>query len=510
MRSLYSGVSGLTTHQQRMDVIGNNLANVNTTGFKASRYTFRDIYYQTAQGATSGRATYAGNNPSQVGYGVQMGSIDKDMSMSNFMNTNRATDLAIAGDGFFMTSTYDSLNLSSDKSASSVKYTRMGAFFFDNYGNLVANPNVFIVGSRNTLAGLLQTGDESLNSLNNVEVKDRDGDGRINASDITYRNTINVSDLMKQAYNIYTDEFGFMYRYDWDKLLAEKNGDDFVFGPDSSKIDGNGNVTDANGLVVYDLKAFGGTADELAAITDPKELEKYIDVQQTVANFEKALTELSSDDVTVKDDIANVTDATSAEALVLKHRHYVDKTGQEITLNKIKMGKDTDATDHTYAELYCTLKFEDTVAGTGDVEKTRQTSKNYITSAGGLIGELTYKDAEGVDIGKDGVITITYNGTMKSLARIELAVFDNPDGLAEDGDTQFAQTAASGEAGIKRAGIDPGMTETAIVSNRLEMSNVNLAQEFSDMIVTQRGFQANARIITTSDSMLEELVNLKR
>ena len=102
VRSLYSGVSGLKSHQTRMDVIGNNIANVNTYGFKASRTSFADIYYQAQRSETGGRATFAGNNSSQVGYGVQVSSIDKDMSMSNFQNTNRTLDLAIAGDGMFI------------------------------------------------------------------------------------------------------------------------------------------------------------------------------------------------------------------------------------------------------------------------------------------------------------------------------------------------------------------------------------------------------------------------
>ena len=120
---------------------------------------------------------------------------------------------------------------------------------------------------------------------------------------------------------------------------------------------------------------------------------------------------------------------------------------------------------------------------------------------------FTYADLSGFSIGPDGVITTTYNNLLKAIGRIEVTVFDNPEGLIENGDTSYTETTASGEGKVRKAG-DPGVGHT--ISNKLEMSNVNLAQEFSDMIVTQRGFQANARIITTSDSMLEELVNLKR
>ena len=343
VRSLYSGVSGLTTHQTRMDVIGNNIANVNTYGFKASRVTFRDIYYQTAVGETAGTGSFAGNNPSTVGYGVQIGSIDKDMSMSSFQSTNRVLDLAISGDGFLVTSTFDGSQIQEDANGyittfdvrpKSTTYTRMGNLSIDSNGNLVAGANTFVLGTCNNETGLAAVGDASSSELAKATITanglnaqgDKGGDNVNTSEDLTSANIINVNYLINKA--------------------------------------------------------------------------------------------------------------------------WPNKTPQ-----------------------------------------------------------LTFADLSSIQIGKDGVITVTYNSEMKAIARIELAVFDNQEGLIEDGNTSFTETAASGVAKIKKPG-DPGAGYTQ--SNKLEMSNVNLAQEFSDMIVTQRGYQANARIITTSDSMLEELVNLKR
>ncbi len=352
VRSLYSGVSGLTTHQTRMDVIGNNIANVNTYGFKASRVTFRDIYYQTAIGETAGTASFAGNNPSTVGYGVQLGSIDKDMSMSSFQSTNRVLDLAISGDGFFITSTFDGSLINIDEDTGdldedslevqpkSTTYTRMGNLSIDSNGNLVAGANVFVLGTSNNAAGLAAVGDASASVLNNLDITTSGGEAN--------------------------DAGG-----------------------------GAGDDDEDDGVTSADLRA---------------------------------------------KNIINI----------------------ETLINKAW------------------------------------------PNAG---RRLTYADLSAFQIGKDGVITVTYNSEMKALARIELATFDNQEGLIEDGNTSFAESAASGVAKIKKPG-DPGAGYTQ--SNKLEMSNVNLAQEFSDMIVTQRGYQANARIITTSDSMLEELVNLKR
>lgn len=311
MRSLYSGVTGLTTHQTRMDVIGNNIANVNTYGFKSSRTTFKDIYYQTVKSPAAGSDTFAGNNPTEVGYGVQLGSIDKNMSRSSFAGTDRTFDLAISGEGFF------------------------------------------IVGKPEANGG--------------------QGGGNNGMRDITYTRNGNFT------------------------------------------IDSNGNLVNANNKFVLGTNA---TQDgDPAKIPDP---------------------------------------ATAASDLSI------------ININ---------------------------------------TQINTVFGGGNNGSNLTFKDLEAFSIGPDGVLTASYGGEIKALARIAVAVFDNPEGLLEAGNTDFQESAASGAPGIRKPG-DPGTGTTE--SGKLEMSNVNLAQEFSDMIITQRGFQANSRIITTSDTMLEELVNLKR
>lgn len=308
MRSLYSGVTGLTTHQTRMDVIGNNIANVNTYGFKSSRTTFKDIYYQTVKSPAAGTDTFAGNNPTEVGYGVQLGSIDKNMSRSSFAGTDRTFDLAISGEGFFIVGKPEANGGQGggNNGMRDITYTRNGNFTLDSTGNLVNANNKFVLGTTNN--------DGNADTLAKKDPADK-------ASDLEI---INVNKLIQSAF--------------------------------------------------------------------------------------------------------------------------------------------------------------------GD-------------------NDLTFKDLEAFSIGTDGVLTATYGGEIKALARIEVAVFDNPEGLLEAGNTDFQESAASGAPGIRKPG-DPGTGTTE--SGKLEMSNVNLAQEFSDMIITQRGFQANSRIITTSDTMLEELVNLKR
>lgn len=375
VRSLYSGVSGLTTHQTRMDVIGNNIANVNTYGYKAQRTTFRDIYYQTSIGESSGSASFAGNNPSQVGYGVQLGSIDKDMSQSSFQNTNRTLDVALTSDGFFITAAFPEINrtlpvdiaedgtkvypenpaqLTAEAGAQikplSVKYTRMGNFGIDSYGNLVTG-----------------------------------------------------------------------------------SGNEFVLGTCGSGGPGEGDAAGTGAL------GLTGNASKKA-------------LQEMTARTSKTV----------------LADGATADT---------DVTSEDLTANNI-------------------------------INITELINQAWPQGEGNA--PLTYKDLQSFSIGADGMICVMYNEEMKYIARLDIAVFDNPEGLGEAGNTSYERTSASGEASIKRPKVDAGVEKTETKSNALEMSNVNLANEFSDMIVTQRGFQANARIITTSDSMLEELVNLKR
>lgn len=514
VKSLYSGVSGLTTHQTRMDVIGNNIANVNSDGFKASKTTFRDIYYQGYRSASAGRNTFAGNNPSQVGYGVQVGSIDKDMSQSGGRMTKYAFDMMLEGDGFFMTMTFDNLNLNSDKSPSIMRYTRLGKFSVDSFGNVVASNNVFVVGSRNTLDGLLAIGDDSGRALNDVEYVDRNGDDKITASDITYRNVLNLDELMQQAYNAYTDEFGYLYGYDWDKILASGNAGGanppaggtntggfagVVYDEKKLEADGWSVTKDTNGNVTAITKpAAGGTGGTggtgTATNMTDEEKKKYIDIQETLKKL-------------------NAPDA-NGKAAGAQYRYFVDNSGKKIV--------DDNGNSPVYsggtgtgggtggatagAGIYDGF-FDTNGVKTGDDLKA---AKSAAGAAGALIGEVRFQDADELDIGADGRIMVNYAGDSKYLGRIDISVFENPEGLSQTGDTEFSESMASGEAHLKRATMDPGATNTSIVSGRVEMSNVNLADEFSDMIITQRGFQANARIITTSDSMLEELVNLKR
>lgn len=471
VRSLYSGVSGLTSHQTKMDVIGNNIANVNTYGFKSSRASFSDVFYQSVKTATAGTESFAGNNPSTVGYGVQVASIDKDMSQSSFQSTNRTLDLAISGDGFFALGAFsaDANGNAPSETASpdSITYTRNGNFGIDSAGNLVSNNNRFVLGTCNSLDGLHTVGDPSAKELLGIALEDNNGDEKVTSSDYTFANTINVNDLIQEAYGIYTDpDSGILYT---NRIPVPVTKSKTV-----PVLDDEGNDTGETTTVE---EIIGFRQGEI----DPDGKLYLCDLKGNYITFD------------AKDEDGNETMGVA---------QYINTLGED----------DDEDTELPYISLFIATPNEDEEAEnpyvlTAYTVEDEDTPAPLTIEKDAVLGEFTYSDLSAFNIGKDGVITVTYNNQLKAIARIEITVFDNPEGLIENGDTSYTETAASGAGKVKKAG-DQGAGTVA--SNKLEMSNVNLAQEFSDMIVTQRGFQANARIITTSDSMLEELVNLKR
>ncbi len=622
IRSLYSGVSGLTNHQTKMDVIGNNIANVNTYGFKSSRTSFSDVYYQSLISPSGGTASYAGNNPSAVGYGMQVASIDKDMSQSSFQSTNRTLDLALSGDGFFSTAVfsydgsgeYPPLETPPDE----LNYTRMGNFGIDSNGNLVSNNNRFIMGTRNTSNGLNAIGDISARELSSRELEDTNGDGFVTSADFTFENTININDLIREAYNVHSDENGVLYTTAYlsatdpalsatsteaqdaiiaaDKFQAAKDDlNDAKAKLNEAKADAATAAAEVTALkagldkiinVIKDAVAesnadagdIGDVNDAIAEyIKDPTTID---DVAQAVEDFlaDNPNQVVDDSNVTMKDLISDLADAeiksaaaateitsyqtavTEAEGVVTTAegefatavgaanmeeadvltaaalaKNGVVPEGTEFDFVEPVYNEDGTLDTTAVTEIYflCDIKGEPLMTEPTDSSINKKgslihfipnsdislptdtfaTSEDIIENGtyGNIpainIGELSFADLAAFNIGKDGVITTTYNNQMKAIGRIEIAVCDNQEGLTENGETSYTESAASGPMKIKKPGESGAAT---VATNKLEMSNVNLAQEFSDMIVTQRGFQANARIITTSDSMLEELVNLKR
>lgn len=453
LRSLYSGVAGLTAHQSKMDVIGNNIANVNTYGFKGSRVTFRDIYYQTTKTATGGDDTTGGINPSQVGYGVSVGSVDKIMSRSSFQSSSSTLDVAIAGEGFIQVQ---------DKSGNKY-YTRAGMLNVDNSGNLIDSNGKFVLGAQNgdpTIAEGLST--NASNSKINIKVPN------VHIAKVT--KTLDATASGVTGFTSSSITIGFL----------------------------NGNQTSDIKVTINDAGA--GAKDSIDATTDmaatPPSIVINLGDAGKITNVEDLAARINT---MIENEKTRELDASKVPADV---REISDENfkGGKISI-KLDMGTgklDDGSRDLTSTEIK-TLKANAVKALVGTANAQTMVSSAKAQSFGDL--SSFYISENGTLIGMHAV-----HGAL-TFGRIDLATFDNPGGLQESGNSYFQSTTASGDPKLATPGFEGS---GALVSSALEMSNVNLAQEFSDMITTQRGFQANSRIITTSDSMLEELVNLKR
>ncbi|MCT4596354.1 MAG: flagellar hook protein FlgE [Vallitalea sp.] len=436
LRCMYSGVSGLRIHQTRMDVIGNNIANVNTTGFKSGRVTFNEIFSQTLQGASGANGTVGGRNPMQVGLGANISSIDTLMTEGAAQRTDNPLDMKIEGDGFFIVN-----------GGGGYRFTRAGAFRIDNAGNLV-NPE-----------GLNVMGWQSDDHGNIIKEK--------------------VSKL---------------------QILKPENKYSQPTQTSAATFSGNINKNDANlgtgkeGIVVnfniYDSQGYRYTVEAKIKSTGTKG-EYSINIDGTHG---------------IKDEKGNsvaCTFPTTSNTIQFTPEGKLDTSSGATTMLSIT-GIDTG---HTV-----------TNADFGDVkiDFTGLTQFDGKTTAKGEAGNIYGLDAgnppgtlSGFDIGSDGKILGKYtSGPSKILGQIAVARFQNPAGLQKAGNNLFEVTTNSGE--FDGIGVDPTANGGRLNGGVLEMSNVDLSREFTDMITTQRGFQANSRIVTVADELLQELVNLKR
>lgn len=433
MRSLFSGVSGLKNHQTRMDVIGNNIANVNTVGFKASRVNFEDVLSQTLQSASSAQGTRGGTNPMQVGLGMSVASIDTLFTDGSTQPTGKATDLAITGQGFFV------LSDGTDKI-----YTRAGNFDFDPQGNLLASNGYSVMGWM------------------------ADATGKIDSNQPVGTIKLPV-----------------------DTPMAAKASTKIIY---SGNLSGSAAVGTkvATSMDIYDAQGnqyiLNATFEKTGANT------------WTLTPDAAAITAKDASGATIT--IGNITTPLPVTTVHFNADGTLDTAGSTInTINITPAGPYAGAPGFSITPDIAAL----TQYGSGESpdKSTDASTAKALDSDGYPEGVLNDKA-----IDSNGIITGKFsNGRQMVLGQIAMAVFNNPGGLNKVGDNLFVQSNNSGKAQIGTAGtggrgsFNPGS---------LEMSNVDLAQEFSNMIITQRGFQANSKIISVSDEMLDTLANLKR
>lgn len=469
MRSMFSGVSGLKAHQTRMDVIGNNIANVNTVGFKASRATFQEIFSQTLSSASSPDALSGrgGTNPMQVGLGMDVSAIDSLMGRGSVERTESPTDVSIEGEGFFI------VGNGGDRD---YKFTRAGNFTIDKQGNLVTSTGQNVYGWMK-----YEYGDDG------YEFDTQEPIMPLNLFEDQYNHNKNII-----AAQVTTE-------------AVLKGNLDATEEPVGTAIDSINDGVDSTGATVSD-----DIPDKDGHNIDPQFIVP-VNVYDKLGNEYKLNLKLWKNYV----DADGGADGTPVTSWYYK---LEGDANSGIT--------DEDATGYlrfdSDGNIDPTSDINPTVTVTPDAATTGAAPFDFVLDMEQL---SMYADDSSVktsrvdgyapgtlvtfSIGGDGIITGVYdNGRQQPLGQIALATFDNPAGLLRAGTNEFEQTTNSGNFDIAK---QPGNDGAGVlVPGTLEMSNVDLSKQFTDMIITQRGFQANSKIITTSDEMLQELANLKR
>ncbi len=410
LRSMFSAISGLRAHQTKMDVTGNNIANVNTVGYKSSTTVFQDTLSQVVRAGGAPAADRGGTNPAQIGLGVKVAAITTNWTQGATQSTGRSTDFMIEGDGFFVT-----------RSGTEQLYTRAGSFDFDGAGKLVTPDGSVLQGWMATAAGAINTngpiGDLSVPYGQIVSPRASTGGSLLGnlpadaANGTTVQTAITMYDSLGNAQDV-TYSLTKVGANDWDLDVI------------------------ANGITLINDAAV--TYDTTGVMTAP------------AAPFT-----LSANPNTV-----NATAFPSWNSAVTFDLSGVTQFGGSSTV--------TAPEQDGYAQ-----------------------------------GSL-----QSFQLGNDGTIMGVYsNGLRQPLGKLALASFNNPGGLEKAGSSTFRVGDNSGVAMVGEAGAGG---RGVLNSGALEMSNVDLAEEFTGLIVAQRGFQANSRVITSSDEILQDLVNLKR
>jgi flagellar hook protein FlgE len=469
MRSLYSGVSGLQNHQIRMDVVGNNISNVNTTGFKRGRVNFQDLISQMQRGPAQPNERVGGVNPQQVGLGMQVATIDTIHTQGSLQTTGVKSDVAIQGEGFFTL-----------RSGDETFFSRAGAFGVDSEGFLVNPSNGMRVQGWNATS---IDGETFINSSATVE-------------DLVI--PVGSKDPAQQTSEVF--------------LASNLNKNTPVIPANAT----DGQIQEGTWTVEYDIyDSFGGTHTLRIDFARNTEAEnQWIGTVAINPEDEDAIPQTiningveSADGETFILEFANDGTILSAQnpegGLSAQDMIQVD-VSYEVPATSIPIDPDTGLPQEGPVEQTFTLNLGQQGSFVDAMTQYASESSTKVFSQNGFpMGYL-----EDYRIDASGIITgIFSNGNNRELGQIALSTFRNPGGLEKAGDTTFQQSLNSGLANIGTVGVAGKGT---IMAGALEMSNVDLAEQFTDMIVTQRGFQANSRTIQTADQILQEVLTLKR
>ncbi len=461
MRSLYSGVSGMQNHQIRMDVIGNNVANVNTTGFKRGRVNFQDLISQQLSGASKPNEELGGVNPKEVGLGMMVASIDTIFTQGSLQTTGVNKDIAIQGNGFFVV-----------KNGEKSFYTRAGNFAIDKDGTLVNSNGLRVQGWM---------------------AEEADGFRIINTSGQTEDLTIPIGQKIDAQETKIVD-----YACNLDKRLPvlpeNANRAQILESTWSTEFKVYDSFGEAHELQIDFTRVPGEqNAWRATVAVDPTNAEA------TATRIGVGTTDGVENAFVVRFDnnghLKSVTDSAG---------NVTAEAGQvmlDVSYNVVGANPDAEGnpTRHTFnVNLGEIGTSRNTITQFSD----KSTTKAY-RQDGYTMGYL-----ENFRISQDGIITGVYtNGVRQEIGQLAMAGFTNQGGLEKAGENTYVQTNNSGVANISTAGT---VGKGKFIGGTLEMSNVDLTDQFVDMIVTQKGFQAGAKTIQTSDTMLETVLNLKR
>jgi len=586
MRSMYSGVAGLKTHQTKMDVIGNNIANVNTVAYKSQSVTFSELMYQTTQNASGANALTgtAGINARQIGLGVKMGAINTAITTEGAsQTTNNPFDIRITGDSFFVVS-----------NATETFFTRDGSFYVDGAGNLAMTSNGYNVMGWQVDPETMDIKKDTVSALRVMSPENMtyppEATTKAYAAGILDKNDTDVTSPSGKVMNLqFYDRLGYSYTA---KFIIRKTN---VVGKYTVELD---RILDSNNEVIDSSKAkFNSTTpvvenldlgvkqssgytwqevkDQSGAVVgiqlfdkdnksvytygnepDPAQWEHLAaaygyegnaDMFQSMTAIRSYTYDDDGDEATpmvTKDgiEVSMKQLFTNAEITVdgatpsPKALDLVVKAGGSImdpfTINKYERpgtvalvfdntngkfvsidGNGSTSVNLRLANIEPNNLFADIEVDFSNTTMFNNSGVSTITATNGdtkglgtgrKLGQMS-----GISISNDGKIYASYdNGMSRLLGQIAVATFSNASGLEKDGDNLYKATQNSGD--FDGIGVDITADGGYMTTGILEMSNVDLSAEFTEMITTQRGFQANSRIITVSDTLLEELINLKR
>ena len=548
LRSMYSAVSGLKTHQTRMDVIGNNIANVNTVAFKSSSVTFSDILYQTTSNASGANATTGtgGVNAKQIGLGTTAAATKVSITSAGASETT--------GNPFDIRLTdKNSTNFFIVNNGSENVFTRSGSFYVDGSGNLCMSSTGYTVMGWQVDETTGEIRKDTVSALRIMQEKNL-----TSAPEATTQATIagvldeNDTDVKNDAGRVmnlnFYDNLGYQYTA---KFAIKSTGTDGKYTVElTSVLDSNNqNITAkltkkqmsqlfgnyqadatlgqyglakgvkfdaANNQYEKDGKKYQNSA------TDPTVFEEVNNTTNTVSIteiFSGITTTMAKD---IKDQASQTKvefDTTTGHATVKGEKTSYDLVFDTSTGKFASIGGDTPSTMLNMSVLSSGLlnnngNFQNISVDFSQCLNYENGGKSTIGADAGAVDGTTGKGRKlgamtGISIDTSGRIYGTYdNGNTELLGQIAVAQFSNASGLEKVGESCYRTTLNSGE--FDGIGVEISADGSSMTTGELEMSNVDLSSEFTSMITTQRGFQANSRVITTSDTLLEELVNLKR